>query len=206
MKAIRVVIQIAFLVIFFIVVAKGNMFLWFGLFILSLLGATFLGRFYCGYICPMNTIMRITEKISIKMNWRTEKTPKLLVNKYFSWVVLLQMIAVMILSKKVLHHEIPMLIILLVLSVIVTLRYESWVFHNHICPFGALLNLTGRWAMYSTKVDESKCVGCKKCEKVCPSKAIKVDSINRMAEINRSLCHQCQECTCVCPKNAIHYK
>ncbi|HHX22667.1 MAG TPA: 4Fe-4S binding protein [Thermoanaerobacterales bacterium] len=48
------------------------------------------------------------------------------------------------------------------------------------------------------------CIGCKLCEKVCPSEAIKVNSIDKKAEIETSQCLQCTYCQKVCPKDAIH--
>jgi len=205
MKKYRKLIQLAFLFIFFFIIAKGNMFIWLGLFLISLMGAAIFGRFYCGYICPMNTAMGATEKLSKKLNWRTKSVPKVLQSKYLPWSVLLMMVATMVLSKKAFHQEVPILILLMAVSILVTLRYEEWVFHNHICPYGALLSLTGRWAKFSTKVESDLCIGCKKCETVCPSKAISVDRLTKVAQINPSTCHQCQACTMVCPKNAIHY-
>ena len=205
MKKYRKLIQLAFLLIFFFIIAKGNMFIWLGLFLISLMGATIFGRFYCGYICPMNTAMVATEKLSKKLNWRTKSVPKVLQSKYLPWSVLLMMVATMVLSKKAFHQEVPILILLMAVSILVTLRYEEWVFHNHICPYGALLSLTGRWAKFSTKVESDLCIGCKKCETVCPSKAISVDRLTKVAQIDPSTCHQCQACTLVCPKNAILY-
>jgi len=202
MKKYRKLIQLAFLLIFFFIIAKGNMFIWLGLFLISLIGATIFGRFYCGYICPMNTVMGATGNISKKLNWRTKSVPKVLQSKYLPWIVLVLMIGTMVLSKKVFHQEVPILILLMAVSILVTLRYEEWVFHNHICLYGALLSLTGRWAKFSTKVESDLCIGCKKCETVCPSKAI---SVTKVAQIDPSTCHQCPACIMVCPKNAIHY-
>ena len=205
MKNYRKLIQLAFLFIFFFIIAKGNMLIWLGLFLISLVGATIYGRFYCGYICPMNTVMGATGSLSKKLNWRNKSVPKVLQSKYLPWIVLILMVGTMVLSKKVLHQEVPILILLMAVSVLITLRYEEWVFHNHICPYGVLLRLTGRWARFSTKVEPDLCIGCKKCETVCPSKAISVDRLTKVAQIDQSTCHQCQECTMLCPKNAIHY-
>lgn len=205
MKKARLFFQLLFLVIFFFVIAQGSMFIWLGLFMVSLFGAVFFGRFYCGYICPMNTVMGVTGKLSKKFKWQTKSVPRLLKTKWMPWLVLFVMGVTMMLSKKILHQELPLLIILMLLSVVVTLKYEEWVFHNHICPYGALLSLMAKKPRYATQVDRLDCIGCKKCESVCPSKAIQVDSETKIANINTSICHQCQACAVICPKDAINY-
>ncbi|MDF1617482.1 4Fe-4S binding protein [Petrocella sp. FN5] len=205
MKKIRIVTQIIFLIFFSFVIVSGNMVLWLGVFLLSLLGAAVFGRFYCGYICPMNTAMGVTANLAKRLNWQTKSVPKVLKSKILPWMILALMIATMIVSKRVLQLELPILLILMVLSIVITLRYEEWVFHNHVCPYGALLSLTGKGAKFSTKVDSSLCIGCKKCEKVCSSMAVKMEDISKVAKIDSALCHQCQACTIICPTKAIRY-
>jgi ferredoxin-type protein NapH len=46
--------------------------------------------------------------------------------------------SMMLLSKRLLHINLPILPFWLVISVLITLRYKPEVFHNLICPFGAL--------------------------------------------------------------------
>lgn len=195
-----------FLGVFLIVVLMGKTALWLGIFLISLLGASIFGRFYCGYICPMNTVMRVTGRFAKKLHLRSESIPKWMTIKFIPWSILILMLFTVILSKKILHHEIPILLLLVFLSILFTARYGEWIFHNHICPYGALLRITGRLARVSTKVEKTQCIGCKKCETVCPSKAVQVDRMNKVAEINPALCHQCQECSIICPKKAIWYR
>jgi polyferredoxin len=206
MKIVRLIIQIGFFAVFLMIVFNGNMALWLGVFIASVMLAALFGRFYCGYVCPMNLSMRITAKIAKKIHWQQEKVPKILKSKVLPWLVLMLMFTTMMLSKKILHRELPILIVLIILSVVVTLRYPEWVFHNHICPYGALLQITGKHAKFKTQVNHDQCIGCKKCEKVCPAQAIHVDPQTKKASVESSLCHQCQECSLVCPTNAIKYK
>jgi len=55
--------------------------------------------------------------------------------------------------------------------------------------------------IHSIKVDETKCIGCVACMKVCPTKAIRVR--NAKAQINFERCIDCGGCLRVCPHNAI---
>lgn len=205
MKYIISAIRILFLALFLFLVLNGKMMLWLALFAVSLIVALLFGRVYCGYVCPMNTLMIPTEWLSKKLKLQTDKSPKWLRSGKFAWFALIGSIAVMLLAKKILHKNIPILLIWLVVSILITLRYKPAVFHNLICPFGAIQKVFGRFAKFSEKVNKESCIGCKLCEKVCPSEAIEVKSIDKKAKIETSLCLQCTNCQQVCPKNAIHY-
>lgn len=205
MKYIANTIRILFLALFIFLLANGKVVLWLTLFAISLIAALIFGRVYCGYVCPMNTLMVPVEWLSKKLKLQTADAPKWLKNGYFTWITLGISIAVMLLSKRLLHIDLPILPFWLVMSILITLRYKPAVFHNLICPFGALQRTFGRFARLSEKVDKEACIGCKLCEKACPSNAIVVSSDDKKAVINTALCHQCTNCRQVCPKSAIHY-
>jgi iron only hydrogenase large subunit-like protein len=54
---------------------------------------------------------------------------------------------------------------------------------------------------HSIKIDEEKCIGCVRCMKDCPTKAIRVR--NRKAKIIYEKCIDCGECLRVCPYDAV---
>ncbi|HNX13265.1 MAG TPA: 4Fe-4S binding protein [Oscillospiraceae bacterium] len=205
MKIWAAIIRVLFLALFLFLVITGKMFLWLALFGVSLAAAIFFGRIYCGYICPMNTLMIPAQWLSKKLKFQTDKTPKWLENGVFAWIFFVVTVAVVVISQKVLHKNLPFLLIWLAISVLVTLRYKPEVFHNLLCPFGALQKLAGKFSFLSKRVHSDRCIGCKLCEKACPSKAIAVMLEDKKAKIDKKLCHQCENCTLICPKNAIDY-
>lgn len=205
MKWIVTIIRVLFLGLFIFLIVTGNMLLWLALFAVSLIAALFFGRVYCGYVCPMHTLMIPAEWLSKKLKLQTDNKPKWLKSGVFAWVFLVVSAAAMLLSQKLLHINLPILPIWLVISVLVTLRYKPEVFHNLICPFGSLQRTFGRFALFTKKVDKESCIGCRLCEKACPSESIAVQKEDKKAVIDRRLCLQCTDCAAVCPKSAITY-
>lgn len=54
---------------------------------------------------------------------------------------------------------------------------------------------------HSVKINKKKCIGCVRCMKSCPTKAIRVK--NGKAIINKERCIDCGECLRVCQYNAV---
>ncbi|SFU32003.1 4Fe-4S dicluster domain-containing protein [Clostridium sp. DSM 8431] len=55
-------------------------------------------------------------------------------------------------------------------------------------------------------VVEDSCLGCRKCEKVCPIEAIKINLETKKAEVDEEICLGCGICARNCPKKAILLK
>jgi len=205
MKNIGNIIRIGFLFLFLFLLAKGKIAFWLILYGVSLIAAIVFGRIYCGYICPMNTLMIPTELISKKLGIQTESRPRWLGDGYFTWIALIISVSGMILFKRFLNINVPVLPFWLAVSVIVTLKYKPAVFHNLICPFGALQRVFGKFAKCSETVENESCIGCGICEGVCGNDAVKVSQASRKAAIDSALCCQCTNCQKACPVTAIHY-
>ena len=56
----------------------------------------------------------------------------------------------------------------------------------------------------TSKQCKAGCIGCRICEKNCPSGAVKIE--NNLARIDYSLCTSCGICMDKCPKKIIHLK
>jgi ferredoxin-type protein NapH len=199
-------IRIAFSVFFFFLIKTGNLPAWLGLYLLGVAIAPLFGRIYCGYICPMNTVMRPIQYLSSNMKIQRKSMPTWMESPVLPWVMLVLTILAMVLGKRFLQKEIPVLIILIGISAVVTIFFPSRFFHNSLCPYSLLLRFTGKWSLFTRQVDPETCSRCTKCVKVCPSHAITMTGPGGKAQIDPALCHQCESCSQACTFSAISYK
>lgn len=196
-------IRIAFMGLFLFLVLQGRMPVWLGIFAASLVGASFFGRVFCGYACPMNTVMGPVDWLMKKLRLPRRKAPAWMTGRILPWVMLVLSFGSMLGLKRVIGLDVPILPMLVGLAAALTLVFEPEVFHNRICPFGAIQRIGGKRTRLGKRVDAQACVGCGVCLKACDSGAIRMEQKN--AVIDPASCHQCQSCTVVCPKQAISY-
>ena len=205
MKSLSRLSRYGALVVFVILVSQGKMTLWLGVFGLGVLLSLAFGRGYCGYVCPMNAVMGPASWISQKLRLKRRGTPGWLLHPLFPWVFVGLTLAVMIAAKRVLQVQLPVLLFWVALAFVATLFFKPEVFHNRLCPFGAVLSITGRFTGRSAFVDSQACIGCKLCEKACEAEAVQIAPATRQASILKARCHQCMACQTVCPAGAIRY-
>jgi len=197
--------RLVFLSLFIILVSTGQFQLWLIVYICGVLASPILGRVYCGFACPMHTIMRPVEKISRKLGVQRQSLPQWLENPNLRYVMLVATVATMVLGRRVMGKEIPILFVLFVLSVVLTFFMKASLWHNNLCPYSLLLGFGGRFARYSRTVEESTCVRTNRCVKVCPVGAVSLSGTDGKANIDTAKCLQCEDCTDICPKSAISY-
>jgi polyferredoxin len=85
------------------------------------------------------------------------------------------------------------LLIITIVGSIVVYRF----FCKLICPLGAIYGLLNKVSFYRLTVDESKCVHCGKCARVCK---MDVDPVKNPQSIE---CIRCGACAAACPTKAI---
>lgn len=78
---------------------------------------------------------------------------------------------------------------------------DNRAFCKYICPVTVFLKPMSYFSLLRIKCDESKCVSCGKCKKVCPMNVDMTD--NSRKRKNGTECILCFECTKVCPKRAL---
>lgn len=200
--------RIFFLFLFIVFTLNGKLQLWFGIFFLSLLGALFLGRFYCGWICPMNTLFRPISWLYTRLHLHRFSTPGFLQHPLPKYLFLFVFIAAAVFLK-ISGRQLPILLFLTLFAVVLTLFFEEKMWHSRLCPFGSILDISSNPARHGLRVDPQKCTGCGICEKVCPTEAIfQVPQEKRKLpsrQIRNNTCLTCFRCASACPVKAISY-
>ena len=70
---------------------------------------------------------------------------------------------------------------------------------NMVCPVGTILGFLSKFSLLKPKIDSTKCVKCRLCEKVCKAQSIDVTH----GAIDRTTCVACFNCGAVCGKGAL---
>lgn len=84
-------------------------------------------------------------------------------------------------------------ITLILLVILSTLIPFFWC--RYLCPYGALLGFLSIASPFKIRRDVSRCINCKKCNIVCPSR---IDVMNSKT-IYSDECHACFDCINSCP-------
>ena len=77
-------------------------------------------------------------------------------------------------------------------------------FCQFICPFGLWAWLLQNIAINKIRIERDKCIDCKKCEKVCPTEAMKGIYEDKKKHFLPD-CWSCGKCIDACPTDAIKY-
>lgn len=200
-RSMRILSQILFLLVFVALMKMKRPINWMIVFLGSTVLSALFARFYCGWICPINSVMQVSEWIGKKLKLQKGEIPSTLRSGKFAYGILILTFVLAFLNMTG-RFKLPFLLVMIGLGFLMTLRYPQATWHKYLCPYGVILRLPGRFARLKMKVDNT-CSGCGLCKKVCPAEAVEIE--NRKAEIDPALCLVCHECSVVCPKDAIAY-
>ncbi len=195
--------------------------IWIGLAVL--VGTAILGRFFCGWICPLGTLQHLVSWIA---GPERRKLPK--INRYRRWFAIKYVVLAVLLTWAVIgaNHigwldPIPLLhravagglrplwhggmmpggwISFSMLAAILLLSaYMPRFFCRALCPLGALLGLFARVAPLRIRRGESSCTGCTLCVMPCQG------ADEPLADHRVSECHVCLNCLDTCAENSLRY-
>jgi polyferredoxin len=200
--ALRVIVEVVFMFLFFFLLRNRDLQKWFLIFGIGLVRALLMGRFYCGWICQMETLFRPINWLYSKLRLKRLKTPTIFKNNVFRWTILFLFLLLMV-AVRVFKIKVNLLLYVAVFSLLITLVFEEEFWHRYVCPFGTLLSLFSRKPMFGMKVEKPSCVSCGICQTVCPVSAIEKE--NDGMKIDTSECLVCLKWKESCPEISIKY-
>jgi len=201
---IRIITQVLFLGIFVLLFLTKKMQLWIFIFGAGVLVSVFFSRFYCGWVCPIGSLMRFQTWIYKLFHIKRLKTPKFMKSPIFKWLLLIAFNVLMLMTRMI-QLKINIILYVVAAGVLVSLIFEEVFWHKYLCPYGTILNITTRKAPLKLQIDESKCISCGLCQKECINNCI-VTLENKKRHVENKDCIMCHKCQIVCPTGAIVYK
>ena len=184
------------------------------------------GRFFCGWICPMGTLLDAIQGLAFWRRKRRSVPQK--GNLHLRYYILIAVIAGGVFSLRFLGLLDPLVIFqrlsttltldslalrdvtirtwvgLISLMFLLLVSLELWqprFWCRNLCPLGALLSLFSRFSLLNRKVTTA-CTGCGECGRVCPMRAIRHEA----HDTDLSDCTFCLECDPACPKQGIRFE
>lgn len=167
-----------------------------------------LGRVFCSWICPLNTLfewlsdIRKPEKRGGKNNLQPYwLLAWLLPMALITGLPLFTMISPIGIVMRGLVFGVGLEIVLLVGLVALELFYDKKFWCRRCCPVGALYGLLGRWRALKIKVDAMQCTSCGSCRKSCTM------GVNPGSEgiTDTLFCTNCGDCIDVCAAKTVGY-
>lgn len=201
---IRPLIQLLFLLIFLTLMILGKAQIWMGFIFLSVIMSIFFGRYYCGFACPINTLIRPMSWIGKKLGIQKKEVPNVFKSekiRFGLFSVFLVALGYTIYTIKI-GQKFPLPVFIITLGLIITLFINEKTWHRYLCPWGVLFSLTSRFAKLG--IVSKGCSTCGICKKACPGDAINIDK-NKGTLVDPTHCLICFECQAVCPTNVMSY-
>jgi len=178
---IRTTFDILCVVLFIGLTAIGKIQLWFALFAVGMLVSAVAGRFYCGWLCPMHSLMRPIDFLYKKFGRGGRRfqsgspgrlaPPAFLTGRGARYGFLLLFLGSAV-SQKVVGFQAPVLPILTGLALVLVIFFQEQWWHSVLCPFGTILAGSSGKAKFGMMINQDTCTGCGLCEKACPAEAI----------------------------------
>ena len=189
--------------------------------VITIVATLVFGRVWCGWICPLGAILELFgPKGTRKMR------PWFRQIKYFFLITILLMavfgslafmyldpitilirgvadpisVILSIIESPGIRLVTLVSITLLVLTLVLNL-VERRFWCRYLCPLGALVGLGSKFSWFRRRVNETSCVKCGDCAKVCPMGAINPETIKH----DPAECIMCMDCAAPCPKTAITF-
>ncbi|MEL4861544.1 4Fe-4S dicluster domain-containing protein [Pseudoflavonifractor phocaeensis] len=169
----------------------------------KIFGALIFGRGWCGYACWTAMVLDF-------LPYKTSNTPRKRIEwiRYVVFVISFLFVAALFLAhvgniEKIMFWAfiVGNILYYAVGIALAFLFKDNRAFCKYICPITVFLKPMSYFSIFRIKCDESKCISCGKCKKVCPMD-VNVTDNSRKRE-NGTECILCFKCVKNCPTGAL---
>jgi ferredoxin-type protein NapH len=179
-----------------------------------------LGRVFCGWICPMNTLLEAVDKLRrlLRLVEIRERDVRFsLKNKYLVLAVVLGLVGLtgvpciaMFYPPATMSREMHLMVfgstigigsyLILVICAIELFVSKRW-WCRYICPGGALYSLLGRFRLLRVVRHEKNCVACGDCVRAC-----QFGLAPMLVPVTGMECTNCGSCVRACNDDALTFQ
>ena len=188
-----------------------------GIFLGSLLlSIVVLGRFICGFLCPMGLIQDLTHEtrqgLKIEGLSLNEKLYSRL--KPIKWTLLLLFLGLsfvggnfcnicpaITVSPALAGFKVSLFLSGFFMIVVIIGSFFKRRFFCNICPLGYLIGLGHRISLFRIKKDGQACTECGACYEACPMGIKTIYTEREKSDVTTADCIMCGECIDKCPEN-----
>ena len=196
--------------------------------LIILIPTLFLGRFFCGWICPLGTLNHFIGWLFAKRGPADAYHPR----QRLKYVLLIALLVTAALGSVqvglldplcLLHrsvstaalpalerpaqdllgpprlHQCAWLIGSLLFALLAANAVSPRFFCRVLCPLGALLGVLSRWGWWRIERDPDRCRGCQQCRVHCEG------ACNPDGDLRRAECLVCFNCIEQCPESALRF-
>lgn len=194
-------------------------------FTIMFIASMFLGRVWCGWLCPAGGLQECVARI----NNKPPKQGKREIIKYVIWIIwMITIVVTFILAKSdvtinpfyMTDHGISVSCIydyviyygVIFLLIVPCMIHGRRVACHYICwmaPFMVIGSTIGRWLhlpQLHIEAETDKCIGCGKCNMACPKGLDVRKMVSEGANSRCTECMQCGACVDECPKKVLKYR
>lgn len=173
---------------------------------------------FCSMVCPVGAVSEGLGRLGRRLMGRTWEFPrwldiplrslKYLLLLFFAWAVLVSMEVTAVRAfldapyNRVADAKMLMFFlepsrttvaVLGILAVGSVLVRDLWC--RYLCPYGALVGILGRLALFKVSRNPDTCTDCRACTRVCPARL----PVHRLGRVASFECTSCQDCVAACP-------
>lgn len=200
----RLVVQIFAILLFAYLLINGKNKLWMLIVATSLLLTPLLGRFYCGWLCPINTILRSLHWLESKRTKRLPKEiPPIVKSPWLQAVIFTLFLLVLFLTLRGMV-KINLILLLIPFAILTTISLNEAIWHCYFCPFGTLFSFLASSSFLRLHINQDRCLACGRCQRECKAEAIIVNETSKKTyHILPCYCLLCFTCQEVCQHKSI---